>query len=109
MSVSKESDELARYQQSILKLFDLDKFDESKVVECIDTIYDTLESDNYINDQVKKKLRTKAQYVHSDDPKFGFLLLYSLENFDIYHNMIESAIKKEITQEEFTGNFLQCK
>ena len=101
-----EVNELEQYQQNLLNLFKLDEFDETKVVECIDTIYDKLEHNNYINEQVKKKLSAKAQDVHSNDPRFGFILLYSLDNYNTYHMMIESAIKKEITPDVFIQHLL---
>lgn len=109
MSVlEQESNELEIYQQNILKLFNLNSFDESKVVECIDTIYDKLENDNYLNEQVKKKLSNLAQNIHSDDPRFGFLLLYSFDNYNKYQAVIEHAIKKKITPNEFQQRFLEC-
>lgn len=108
MSVSElEVDELEKYQQTILKLFNLDHFDDTKVVECIDIIYDKLEHDKYINEQVKKKLSTKALDVNSNDPRFGFLLLYSLDNYNIYQSIIDCAIKKEITPDEFIQQILK--
>lgn len=102
-----EVNELEQYQQNLLNLFDLDKFDETKIVECIDTVYNKLEHNNYMNEQVKKKLSIKAQDLHSNDPRFGFLLLYSLDNYNIYHIMIQCAIREEITPDEFIQQFMK--
>lgn len=96
-----QSNELDQYQNEILRIFSLEYFNENEVVNRINILYDQLEKEHYITEHVKSCLIKKANVLHTDDPKFGFMLLYSFDDLSKYHSHIQLAIEKKITIQEF--------
>lgn len=102
-----EHDQLNQYQKTILNIFNLNSFDETKVVSELNNIYDNLENQSFITDCVKSVLLKKAEILHSKDLKMGFMVLYSYDYCDIYHNIIRNALEKKYTPFEFEKQILK--
>jgi len=93
--------QLIEYQNTILKIFNLNIFKEDMIVSTLNEIFDTLEKHLFITEPIKKILLEKASLLHSTDLKIGFMILYSYDFCDIFHPIIQKGVENKCTPKDF--------
>ena len=80
------SDELTNtiYRKEMLKVLDLDTYDDSLISGKIDALYRKL----VFNDEMKEKMRLNAAQLMSEDMVLGFTLCFSYDMFEQTHAFI---------------------
>ena len=87
------SDELTNtiYRKELLKVLDLDSYDDTMIHTKIDTIYRTLVFD----DTMKQNMRSNAAQLLSEDMVLGFTLCFSYDMFEETHAFICEQLKTQ--------------
>ena len=96
------------YRLDLLKIFQIDNYNDNNITSTIDNIYDNFIENNQ-NTSIKRfrKILNKAsQLFMSTDEKFGLTILYSYEYLDSAHKCICELIQTN-TIDENTLNTLE--
>lgn len=98
------------YRLDLLKIFQINNYNENHIIPTIDNIYDIFIENNQ-NTSIKrfrKILNTASQLFMSTDEKFGLTILYSYEYLDSAHKCICELIQTN-TIDENTLDMLEKK
>ena len=89
------------YRLDLLKIFQIDNYNDNNITSTIDNIYNNFIENNQ-NTSIKrfrKILNTASQLFMSTDEKFGLTILYSYEYLDSAHKCICELIQTNTIDE----------
>lgn len=89
------------YRLDLLKIFQLNRYDDNIIIATIDKIYDNFIENNQTSSikRFKKILNKASQLFMSMDEKFGLTILYSYEYLDSVHKCVCELIQTNTINE----------
>ena len=98
------------YRKHILKTFNLESYDDSKIIEQINTLYSTLRSD--INCQNLMKIASSQfncgiNSPEDEDHSLGLIILHSYDYFYLFNNYLYFKTQKDANSAEIFLNKLR--
>ena len=73
------------YQQQLLSIFKIDKYDDDIINKKLDDLYNDIKNNKVIND----KMVLKAGLVMSEDPEVGLRLLFSYDSLKGFYSELK--------------------
>jgi len=89
------------YRLDLLKIFQIDNYNDNNITSTIDNIYNNfIENNQHTSIKIFRKILNKAsQLFMSTDEKFGLTILYSYEYLDSAHKCICELIQTNTIDE----------
>ena len=88
-NTNKEDDD---YRSLLLKAFNLEQYDNDKIMKTNKMIYDTIKDNLKIKSIINllKKYKYSSIFIIDDnEPELYFVFLFSFEYFDLYHKCLQ--------------------
>ena len=85
---SNEKDGQKKYQADILKIFEMETFDEEAIIDVLDTIYSKVKNNEHIKDCMRTIYTNTFLTSDPDMYEYSFIIMYSYEYLYVTHPCI---------------------